>query len=67
MAAQRYTLDADQLDAPTVRLNGQPLGLGADDSLPALTGATTEAGDVDFAPSTSTFLTFPTAANPHCG
>ncbi|MGH3643333.1 MAG: hypothetical protein ACRDUX_30425, partial [Mycobacterium sp.] len=38
-----------QLDDPTVRLNGQPLGLGADDPLPALTGATTEAGDLHFA------------------
>jgi heparanase len=68
-AAQRYTLDADRLDAPTVRLNGRPLALGAGDSLPALTGTPTEAGEVTLAPATSTFLTLPAAANPNakCG
>jgi hypothetical protein len=43
-AAQRYTLDAARLDDRTVRLNGQPLALGAGDSLPAMTGTPTEAG-----------------------
>jgi hypothetical protein len=43
------------------------LALGPDDSLPALTGTPTEAGEVTLAPATNTFLTMPAAANPHCG
>jgi heparanase 1 len=66
-AEQRYTLDADRLDDRTVRLNGQPLALGAGDSLPDLTGTPTEAGEVTLAPATSRFLILPAAANPHCG
>jgi heparanase len=65
-AAQRYALDADRLDDSTVRLNGQPLALGPQDSLPALTGTPTAAGEVTLAPATSTFLTLAAAANPHC-
>lgn len=64
--AQRYTLTADPLDSKTVKLNGTVLELGADDSLPELTGDPIEAGEVSLDPATITFLTIPDAGNTAC-
>lgn len=66
LASERYTLDAEKLNDKVVRLNGQPLGLGPNDALPALQGAATPAGAVVFAPATISFLAVPTANNPAC-
>ncbi|WP_457362206.1 hypothetical protein [Pseudomonas sp. TE3610] len=63
----RYTLaTTDALSGKQVALNGVPLKLNADDSLPELTGAATEAGALVFKPATITFLTVPQANNPAC-
>lgn len=62
----RYTLAADDLEATEVSLNGQPLGLGADDTLPELVPEPFTAGDVTFEPTTITFLALPEANNPSC-
>jgi hypothetical protein len=64
--SQRYTLNANQLDSKTVRLNGRSLALGANDALPNPAGVPTAAGNVTLAPATITFLTVPTANNPAC-
>ncbi|WP_235037668.1 MULTISPECIES: hypothetical protein [unclassified Novosphingobium] len=66
LASERYTLDAVKLDGKSVRLNGQSLALGPNDSLPALKGVAVSAGKVAFAPATITFLTVPGAANQSC-
>ena len=50
----------------SVRLNGQPLALGADDELPAIAGVPTAAGTLTFAPATITFLAIPEAGNKAC-
>lgn len=65
-AAERYTLTAAKLLDTTVELNGRELRLGADDSLPALAGTATQAGDVTFAPASITFLAIPKAKNAAC-
>ena len=66
LASLRYTLDAADLSATEVRLNGRALKLGAGDRLPPMQGAPTEAGISTFAPATITFLAMPTAANRAC-
>jgi hypothetical protein len=66
VAADRYTLAAEKLDATGVRLNGQQLTLGPSDTLPALTGIRVESGTIVLAPATITFLSLPDAANPKC-
>lgn len=66
VASQRYTLDAAQLNDKTVRLNEQPLALREGDSMPALAGDPTGAGEVAFKPATITFLAIPMAANNTC-
>jgi len=67
-AAERYTLSAPtrDLQSRTVQLNGTELALGANDALPALTGAATPAGEVSLAPATITFLALPEAGNDAC-
>lgn len=64
--AQRYTLDARELQSPTVRLNGKTLALTADDELPRLEPSAVPAGTVGLAPASITFLVIPKAANPAC-
>ena len=66
VAAQRYTLTADRLDAQTVRLNGAVLQRGPGDALPELAGVPVEAGAVTLAPATITFLAAPGAGNAAC-
>ena len=66
MAGDRYSLAAEQLESPSVKLNGQTLHLGRNDELPALRGATVEAGASTLQPASITFLTFATANNKNC-
>lgn len=65
-AAERFTLSGRPLDSDVVMLNEHSLTLGANDSLPALSGLAIAAGRVTFAPSTITFLTIPSAGNSAC-
>lgn len=66
LPSERYTLDAENLDDRSVRLNGQTLTLGANDELPEIVGKPVSAGVLSFAPATISFLTIPTAANAVC-
>jgi heparanase 1 len=66
LASMRYTLDAADVSATEVRLNGRALKLGAGDRLPSMEGDPTEAGISTFAPATITFLAMPRAANRAC-
>lgn len=55
--AQRYTLSGDgKLRSRTMCLNGTPLMLGVDDSLPELEPVAQSAGSVKLAPGTCTFF-----------
>jgi hypothetical protein len=65
-ASERYTLTAQELTDKQVQLNGINLKLGADDALPELKGAATQAGNVTFAPASITFLAIPKAHNASC-
>jgi hypothetical protein len=65
-ASLRYTLDAANLLDTSVRLNGNPLQLGAEDKLPTITGSATAANTLTFAQATITFLAIPDAANEAC-
>lgn len=64
--AERFSLTASQVDARTVRLNGQDLRLGANDELPALRGERVPAGAVELAPASITFLAVANAGNAAC-
>jgi len=66
LASIRYTLDAAELSATEVRLNGRALKLGTGDRLPSMQGDPAEAGVSTFAPATITFLAMPRAANRAC-
>jgi hypothetical protein len=66
MAGDRYSLAAETLESPSVKLNGQTLHLGRNDELPPLRGATVKAGVSTLQPATITFLTFATANNVNC-
>lgn len=66
VAANRYTLTAQELTAGSVMLNGQPLQLGPEDRLPMLAGQATAAGALEFAPASITFLAIPFAKNEAC-
>ena len=66
IAGDRYSLTADKLESPSVKLNGQTLHLGLNDELPALRGTKVEAGAATLPPVSITFLTFATANNPNC-
>ena len=65
-ASMLYVLDAADLLDTRVRVNGNPLALGADDTLPTIPGAPTPAGPVAFAQATITFAVIPEAGNPAC-
>ncbi len=62
---ERYTLDAPVLQSQQVELNGTPLQLAADDSLPSLQPSL-HSGAADLAPTSVNFLVLPEAANPAC-
>lgn len=61
-AAERYTLQADRLQSATVRLNGEPLRLTANDDLPRLAARAAPAGRLRMPPASITFLVMPDAA-----
>lgn len=64
--AVRYTLTAQRLQDTAIQLNGSTLALQADGALPQLTGESTSAGSVSFAPASITFLAIPGAHNNSC-
>jgi hypothetical protein len=64
--SQRYTLSADTIQSSDVKLNGNVLRLGADDSLPAMAGVVERAGPMRLSPATITFIAVPSAANKEC-
>ena len=61
--AERYTLSAEQLESPTIQLNGQDLKLGGNDELPGLPGKRIPSGPLELAPASITFLTMTGAGN----
>lgn len=63
---ERYTMSSNVLQSKTVQLNGAELKLGADDELPVLAGVPSQAGSIELAPATITFLAFPQAGNGAC-
>lgn len=62
----RYTLNATDLLASTVQLNGVEIALTSAGDLPALSGAVQAAGQVSLAPASITFLAVPSAHNAAC-
>jgi heparanase len=64
--SERYTISADTLQSKSVKLNGKPLQLGANNELPQMAGVSEPAGRVNFAPVTITFLAVSTAGNARC-
>jgi hypothetical protein len=55
-ASERYTMTAPLLEDTRVDLNGKELKLGADDSLPELSGTPAPSGSVGLPPASITFL-----------
>jgi Glycosyl hydrolase family 79, N-terminal domain len=66
LPGERYTLSSDNLQSPTVQLNGTEFRLGAGDALSNLTAVRTPAGTIQFNPATITFIAFPAAENKAC-
>jgi heparanase 1 len=66
VGADRYTLTAERLDSPSVRLNGQELRLGGNDQLPNLQASRIPSGPVELAPASIAFLALAKAANGNC-
>lgn len=66
IAARRYTLSAQKIDAGEVQLNGQTLALGPNDALPSFDGVDAPPGRSEFAPVTMTFLLVGGAGNAAC-
>ena len=66
IAAERYTLTAQELQDTQVQLNGIELQLGAEDNLPELKGIASHSGAFKFAPASITFLAMPKAHNSSC-
>jgi heparanase 1 len=64
--ADLYALTAPELQSRTVMLNGKPLTLGADDTLPAIEPVRLGGGEVSLAPTSVNFVTLPQAGNPVC-
>jgi hypothetical protein len=64
--SERYTLSADHLRSPEVKLNGAALELGPNDDLPHFTGVGSPPGPVELAPATITFLTIADSGNTAC-
>jgi heparanase len=65
-ASMLYVMDAVNMLDSHVRVNGTALALGADDTLPSISGKPTPAGSVTFAQATITFAVIPEAGNPAC-
>ncbi|MGC2656924.1 MAG: hypothetical protein WA324_03030 [Bryobacteraceae bacterium] len=65
-ASKRYTMSAPKLEDTQVDLNGRELKLGADDSIPDLSGISTSAGSMTLPPASITFLAIRDAHNKSC-
>lgn len=65
-ASMRYTLSATPLQSRSVKLNGHPLQLLANDVLPELKGQAAAAGRQSLAPLTITFFALANSGNPAC-
>jgi hypothetical protein len=63
---EQYELTGLELQSREVLLNGRPLGLEEDDSLPAIRPNLSKGQSVALAPLSINFITLPTAANPAC-
>jgi hypothetical protein len=61
-----FSLRQDPGSAGRAMLNGSPLSLGADDSLPALRGTPVSAGAVRIKPGSINYLAYPKANNAAC-
>jgi len=66
ITSERYTLSADHLQSPGVKLNGTALELGPNDDLPHFAGVRSPPGSVELAPATITFLTIGDGGNTAC-
>lgn len=66
LAGMLYTLSAPELLSKTVSLNGKPLALTADGSIPKLEGKPAMPGEISLPPKTITFLALPHAKNSGC-
>jgi heparanase len=64
--ADLYALTASELQSKTVLLNGQPLALGADDTLPVLKPTRLKGKGVTLAPTSVNFIALPKAKNASC-
>lgn len=63
---EQYELTALELQSREVLLNGSPLELAEDDSLPTIRPNLSKGQAVALAPLSINFITLPTAANPAC-
>ncbi len=64
--ADLYALTAEELQSRTVLLNGEPLELGPEDTLPKLSPTRINKDQVTLAPTSVNFVTLPQADNPSC-
>jgi heparanase len=65
-ASERYTLTAKQIEGTTVELNGNTLRLTSSGDLPQFSGEPVNAGRVNFAPTSITYLSVANAGNASC-
>ena len=65
LTGERYTLSADHLQSPVVKLNGTVLELDRN-GLPDLAAVRSSPGSLEIAPATMTFLTIAGAGNSAC-
>ncbi|HEY8386418.1 MAG TPA: hypothetical protein VIK82_09395, partial [Porticoccaceae bacterium] len=61
-----YAMTAPELLSKTVLLNGQPLEMGEDDSVPDIVPVSMDVDTVDLAPTSVNFIVVPGANNVHC-
>ncbi|MGE3692987.1 MAG: hypothetical protein AB7F98_16555 [Novosphingobium sp.] len=64
--ADLYTLTAPEFQSRTVFLNGKPLELGSDDTVPETLPRRNTSGDVTLAPTSINFIALPDAGNASC-
>lgn len=64
--ADLYALTAPELQGKTVHLNGQPLALGLDNTLPSMTPVKVRSGNISLAPTSIAFIALPGARNRAC-
>jgi heparanase 1 len=63
----RYTLTASSgLQSRTIELNGTPLVLAKESTVPVLRGVSSETGRLTLPPASITFVALPGATNPNC-